>query len=110
MPENTPEPTAAETAEQFAAIVADLPDHEVTASADEFGCEDCGGVLESAAPLWFEIYRRPDGTPGVYVYGVGIEGSTVSCKECGRAAGDHVARLVTDAMVPWDAALKGLEV
>ncbi|MGW2539373.1 hypothetical protein ACWC5I_00495 [Kitasatospora sp. NPDC001574] len=101
---------SAAVAQQFTAIVADVPDHEVTADHDEFGCEDCGGVLESAAPLWFEIYRRPDGAPGVYVYGVGIESSTVSCKECGRAAGDHVARLVTGAMEPWDAALKGLEV
>ncbi|WP_031066998.1 hypothetical protein [Streptomyces sp. NRRL WC-3742] len=110
MPENAPKPTPAETAEQFAAIVADLPDHEVAASADEFGCEDCGGVLEAAAPLWFEVYRRADGTPGLYAHGVGVEAATVSCKDCGRDAGDHLDRLITDAMEPWDNALSGLEV
>ncbi|MFC8717594.1 hypothetical protein [Kitasatospora sp. NPDC057198] len=109
MPAN-PNHTPDETADQFAAIVADFPDPEVTASEDEFGCEFCGGVLEAAAPLWFEIYRRPDGTPGVYVYGVGVESSTVSCKECGQAAGDHLDRLITSAMAPFDAALTGTEV
>lgn len=110
MPENTPKPTPAETAEQFAAIVADLPDHEVSAADDEFACEECGGTLEAAAPLWFNVFRRPDGTPGVEVYGVGVEASTVSCADCGRDAGAHLDQLITDAMCPFDAALKGMEV
>lgn len=110
MPENTPEPTAAETAEQFAALVADLPDHEVTAADDQFACEECGGTLEAAAPLWFNVRRGPGGAPVLDVYGVGVEASTVSCADCGRDAGETLDRLITDAMCPFDGALKGMEV
>ncbi|MFB7947052.1 hypothetical protein ACFC6L_19290 [Kitasatospora phosalacinea] len=101
---------SAAVAQQFAAIVTDVPDPEITASEDEFACEECGGTLEASAPLWFEVYRRPDGTPGVYVYGVGVESSTVSCKECNRDAGHLLHQLVTDAMCPFDAVLKDMEV
>ncbi|MFJ5924803.1 hypothetical protein ACIQF6_19595 [Kitasatospora sp. NPDC092948] len=105
MTENTPDPTVTDAA--FAAIVADLPAVEVAASTEEFGCEFCGGKLEATAPLWFNVYRRADGTPGVDVRGVGIEAFTVSCQFCDQNAGDHLAMLIVDAMAPFDEALKG---
>ncbi|MFD0400142.1 hypothetical protein ACFVHI_18930 [Kitasatospora sp. NPDC127121] len=95
--------------QSFAAIVADVPDLDIAAD-DEFACEDCGGKLEAAAPLWFNVRRRPDGTPVLDVYSVGIESSTVSCDDCGRAAGVRLHRLITDAMCPFNAALRGMEV
>ncbi|WP_327065955.1 hypothetical protein [Kitasatospora sp. NBC_01302] len=110
MSENTPNPTPSDVNETFTALVADLPDPEISASEDEFACEDCGGLIEAAAPLWFNITRRADGTPALDVYGVGIEAATISCADCGRDAGDHLNRLITDAMCPIDAALTGLEV
>ncbi|WP_405007525.1 hypothetical protein [Kitasatospora purpeofusca] len=110
MPEITHQSTAAETAEQFAALVADLPDLDVPATDDEFPCVYCGGKLEASAPLWFNVHRRPDGTATVDVYGVGVEASTVSCADCGRDASIEQDRLITDAMCPFDAALTGMEV
>ncbi|MFJ5233978.1 hypothetical protein ACIQBJ_29255 [Kitasatospora sp. NPDC088391] len=110
MAEHTPNPTPNETAEQFAEIVAEFPNPEVTATTDEFGCEFCGGKLEAAAPLWFNVSRREDGSPYLDVYGVGVEASTVSCADCGQAAGEYLDRLITDAMCPFDSALTGITV
>ncbi|WP_328953654.1 hypothetical protein [Kitasatospora purpeofusca] len=97
---------AAALPQQFTAIVADYD----TAASDEYPCAYCGGKLEAAAPLWFNVRRGPDGTPVLDVYGVGIESSTVSCAECGREASIEMDRKITTAMGPWDDALSGMEV
>ncbi|KOV10162.1 hypothetical protein ADK60_38605 [Streptomyces sp. XY431] len=93
-------------AQQFTEIVADYD----RAATDEFPCVYCGGRLEAAAPLWFNVRRGPGGTPVLDVYGVGVESSTVSCAECGRGASIEMDRLITDAICPWDGALTGMEV
>ncbi|MCX4751460.1 hypothetical protein OG455_39180 [Kitasatospora sp. NBC_01287] len=92
----------------FAAIVADIPDHDTSTATDRFTCEYCGGKIEASAPMWFNVTRQADGTPLLDIYGVGAESASVSCEDCGRDADTEIYRAISNAMCPADNYLSGM--
>ncbi|WP_441248960.1 hypothetical protein [Kitasatospora sp. McL0602] len=82
-----------------------------TLDADEYDmyrCE-CGGRIEAAARLWFNVTKGADGQPTLEIYGVAYEDCTVSCDGCGKDAPADLDLAITDAVVATDADLTGME-